>query len=519
MKNINKFYSLLLSAVFIFITISCEEEDRDTDFLNDVAIPSNLTLLLEVTQDNTGTVTFTPAGQSAASFLIEFGDDSEPQTVLPGDTTTHVYGEGAFVATLTATNINGDSSSITQDVIISFAPPQNLQVTITPVPGDNFSIELSATAELATGFEVFFGDVAEETPTPLMVGSTIQHTYAQTGTFEVRVVALSGGEATIEETVLVTIENPILLPIDFESETLEYTFIDFGGATSTLVDNPDPTGENTSNTVASFFKAAGAETFAGSVIELGEVIDFSGSPVFTLKTWSPEVGATVRLKLENGTDVDVFTEIDAVTTVANSWETLSFDFTGFTDQEYSKVIVFFDFGNPGAGTTYFYDDIAQFSNEIELPITFELPEGAYTFFGFEGADSAIEMNPDMSGVNTSATVMRSIKTNGSQFFAGTFLDLDNAIETNVASVISVDTWSPKANIPIRLAIENQDAGNQIFVDANTTVTDAWETLTFDFSTLVDSAIDYNRIVIFFEFIVDLPGDGSTYYFDNIELVN
>ena len=42
---------------------------------------------------------------------------------------------------------------------------------------------------------------------------------------------------------------------------------------------------------------------------------------------------------------------------------------------------------------------------------------------------------------------------------------------------------------------------------------------FDFETLIDPAFDYNRIVIFFEFVVDLAGDGSTYYFDDIELIN
>ena len=70
-----------------------------------------------------------------------------------------------------------------------------------------------------------------------------------------------------------------------------------------------------------------------------------------------------------------------------------------------------------------------------------------------------------------------------------------------------------------MAIENQTTGNQIFVDVNTTVENTWETMVFDFETLIDPAVDYNRIVIFFEFVVDLPGDGSTYYFDDIELIN
>ena len=45
--------------------------------------------------------------------------------------------------------------------------------------------------------------------------------------------------------------------------------------------------------------------------------------------------------------------------LVNTWEELNFDFTGFTDQEYSKLVIFFDFGNPGTGTTFYFDDIEQ----------------------------------------------------------------------------------------------------------------------------------------------------------------
>ena len=100
---------------------------------------------------------------------------------------------------------------------------------------------------------------------------------------------------------------------------------------------------------------------------------------------------------------------------------------------------------------------------------------------------------------------------------------DKAIEAITASAntgkIGVTTWSPKANIPVRLAIENQSTEGQIFVDVNTTLENTWETLVFDFETLIDPSFSYNRIVIFFEFIPDLAGDGSTYYFDDIELIN
>ncbi|HAH34052.1 MAG TPA: hypothetical protein DCL52_04630 [Flavobacteriaceae bacterium] len=524
--KISKIYPFLLNALFLIVVLSCTQEDRDTAFTDGIAVPSNLSLLVQITQDNTGTVTLTPSGESVAQYTIDFGDNSETAMASPGEFFTHIYQEGVYSAVLTATNLSGETASFTQEVVVSFLPPENLLVTITPVSGDAFSITVSATADLATGYEVTFGEDADQTPTPFMEGESVAYTYSSTGTFSVRVVAFAGSTATVESTTDVVVENPITLPVDFESQTIDYASAStsFGGAFTSLIDNPDPSGINTSATVVQFFKEPGAEVYAGGILELGSPIDFTEFQAISIKSWSPAAGLTVKLKLENGTDPNISAEIDAITTAVNTWEVLNFDFTGFTDQEYSKLVIFFDFGNPGTGTTSYFDDIEQSNGEddgdgIALPIDFELPAASYTFLGFEGADSTIEMNPDMSGENTSNTVMQTIKTQGSVFYAGTFVDVDTAVDFSQTGKIGVTTWSPKANIPVRLAIENQTTGGQIFVDVNTTVENTWETLVFDFETLIDPSFSYNRIVIFFEFIPDLAGDGSTYYFDDIELIN
>jgi len=524
--KISKIYPFLLNALFLIVVLSCTQEDRDTAFTDGIAVPSNLSLLVQITQDNTGTVTLTPSGESVAQYTIDFGDNSETAMASPGEFFTHIYQEGVYSAVLTATNLSGETASFTQEVVVSFLPPENLLVTITPVSGDAFSITVSATADLATGYEVTFGEDADQTPTPFMEGESVAYTYSSTGTFSVRVVAFAGSTATVESTTDVVVENPITLPVDFESQTIDYASAStsFGGAFTSLIDNPDPSGINTSATVAQFFKEPGAEVYAGGILELGSPIDFTEFQSISIKSWSPAAGLTVKLKLENGTDPNISAEIDAITTAVNTWEVLNFDFTGFTDQEYSKLVIFFDFGNPGTGTTFYFDDIEQSDgiddgDGIALPIDFELPAASYTFLGFEGADSTIEMNPDMSGENTSNTVMQTIKTQGSVFYAGTFVDVDTAVDFSQTGKIGVTTWSPKANIPVRLAIENQTTGGQIFVDVNTTVENTWETLVFDFETLIDPSFSYNRIVIFFEFIPDLAGDGSTYYFDDIELIN
>jgi hypothetical protein len=220
--KISKIYPFLLSALFLIVVLSCTQEDRDTAFTDGIAMPSNLSLLVQITQDNTGLVTLTPSGESVAQYTIDFGDNSETAMVTPGEFFTHTYQEGVYTATLTATNLSGETASITQEVVVSFLPPENLLVTITGVSGDAFSITVSATADLATGFDVTFGEDPNQDPIAFMQGESVPYTYSSTGTFDVRVVAMAGGSATIESTTQVVIENPITLPIDFESQTIDY---------------------------------------------------------------------------------------------------------------------------------------------------------------------------------------------------------------------------------------------------------------------------------------------------------
>ena len=135
--------------------------------------------------------------------------------------------------------------------------------------------------------------------------------------------------------------------------------------------------------------------------------------------------------------------------------------------------------------------------------------------GFEGAESAVVANPDASGENTSDTVVETTKTEGAAFFAGTAMTLDVAIDFSESESISIKTWSPKADIPVRLKLEGT-AGEVLELDVNTTVESQWETLTWDF-TGQTGEVEWLTVVVFFEFVVDLPGDGSTYYYDDIEV--
>ena len=56
------------------------------------------------------------------------------------------------------------------------------------------------------------------------------------------------------------------------------------------------------------------------------------------------MGAVVKLKLENSADANENFEVDMNTTVSESWETLTFDFSGAPAYDFDRIVVFFDFG-------------------------------------------------------------------------------------------------------------------------------------------------------------------------------
>ncbi len=509
MKSLKYTFSLCLSVLFF---MGCTE-DNNFDYLSTINAPSNVTTLLQITKDNSGLVTIIPNGDGVVSFDIYFGDDTiEPVNVKLGESTTHIYTEGVYSLKLVANGITGLKTEVIQEVVVSFKPPENLVPVITVDPGDVSTINVSATADFATGFEVYFGDVPDEVPTALMTGGTVSHTYETVGDYELRIVASNAGSVTTEITQTISIVNPLVLPIDFESTTLNYTFTDFGGALGSVVANPDMSGINTSARVGQSFKQNGSEVWAGTFLQLDEPIAFSSSKSIKVNTWSPSSGITIKMKLENATNPDIAIEVDVVNTVANGWETLLFDFSALdVSQEYHKVVLFFDFGNPGSDDTYYFD-------AIELPpLAVEDFEGQAPIFTVFGniADVTIESNPNTTGINSTLKSAKLTKTSGSEVWAGAFFEVPAPLDLTTYNKIRVLTYSPTSGIVIKLKLENIDASIVHEVDITNTVANDWEELVYDFSAA--PVADYVKIVIFFDF--GNSGTDAEYYYDGIELRN
>jgi hypothetical protein len=526
-----KYYKLIFAFLCTIPFVSCETDENELVNLEQIQAPANLGATFQITQDNSGLVEITPTGEGAALYTVDFGDGTAPtEAIQVGESVEHIYAEGEYEVEITGSNINGKSATGIQPLTVSFLAPEDLETEIVKDADNNYLVTVSASATNAAMFEVYFGENQEEEPTLLMPGETVSYTYSNVGTYDVRVVALSGGQATTEIVEQVIITDPLFLPITFESETLNYTFTNFGGGQGVgapIVDNPDPSEVNNSEKVASYTKPENSESWAGTTIALDEPIDFSSERYISVDIWSPEAGTEILLKIENLENADIFVEDIATTTVDEGWETLVFDMNAIDPAvDYGRIALFFNFNIPGTGETYYFDNIKTTRLElVKLPLTFESENISYSWSGFGGAGATVIDNPDVSGINTSPKVTELEKGDGSEVWAGVSLNLDQELNFENGTTVTMETWSPEPGVPILLKFEDSDSapdanGNpSVFVEViqNTTLANEWEELTFDLSTFesFDQNIGYDRLIVFYDF--NSPGQGSSFYFDQVRI--
>ena len=149
--------------------------------------------------------------------------------------------------------------------------------------------------------------------------------------------------------------------LDFEPEFSELSSFDGGGIS--IVSNPDTNGNN-SAMVAEMVKGAG-QAWAGSKISVGTPFNITSSSIVTVKVWSPRVGLDLLMKFEDNVPWPNNTgsaEITATTTLANQWETLTFDHSGIDESiDWYNMVLIMDNGTTGDGSsnyTIYLDEIS-----------------------------------------------------------------------------------------------------------------------------------------------------------------
>jgi len=308
--------------------------------------------------------------------VTDFGGNSSAMATDPASSSNHVMkstktsGAQVWAGTTIGTGSGFASpipltASATKMTVRVYSPAAGITVKLKVEDHNNgaASVETDTKTTLANQWETMVFDFSKPSSgTPAWNASTA---YDKASIFFDFGNGGDGRSYYWDDVKMLTLSQ-IKLPVTFEDPTIDYTMSDFGSAITT--DAIDPV--LSSNHVKMSTKPNGAQTWAGTTIGTG--LGFS-SPIalsasrmkMTVRVYSPAVGLDIKLKLEDHNNGANAVETDVLTTVANGWETLTFDFSkpasgtpawnaSFT---YDKASIFFDFGNAGNGKIFYWDDV------------------------------------------------------------------------------------------------------------------------------------------------------------------
>lgn len=319
-------------------------------------------------------------------------------------------------------------------------------------------------------------------------------------------------------------------------DTRKGTYGFINGTFIPYFENPDPTGANTSSIAANYTRNA-VELFDVIVLDalMADLSDYlSGAKQMSIDVWSPVAGTVVQISLEN----DVLAEpanfptgrhsaYFATTTVAMGWETLTFDFSDQPDasvanDNVNRMVLLFA-PNTNTGDTYFFDNLIGpelaadpcegIATDLDIFNDFECNQNTNFVFSHAGLNFRRVLNPDQM-INTSDYVATYTRNAEEEFdiIIGLF---DSNLALDASDRIEFDVWDP--NAPTEVIISLQNASNDVILEmtATTSISSAWNTLTFDPSS-VTAATDIAKFVILFD-----PGvfTNDQYYFDNFAIGN
>ena len=525
------YFKIFLSLFLAIGLIGCEEDDREVN-LDGLMTPANLGATFKITQDNSGLVTIIPIGEGANLYDVDFGDGSDvAEDIRVGETVDHIFTEGSYDVVITGTNLNGEEGQGIQPITISFKAPENLSTTIANQP-DGYSVTVSAEADYAAMFEVYFGEDADAEPTPLMIGETVSYTYAETGSYDVRVVALSGGAATTEVTETVEIAGPVPSPTPTKvPESVISLFSD--AYTNVTVDTwrTDWSQANLedSDIDGNAVKVYSSLNYVGILTESSQ-IDATNMTHFRTDIFTSNA-TTFRVKLvdfgpngqyDGGGD-DVEHEIEITDIAQDEWVTLDLaleDFTGLTTRAHISQLIY---SAAPAGeakvlvdNVFFYDENSQLPSSpiMAAPTPIHVEANVKSVFSDKYTDpAAADYYPNWG----QSTTYEMVSINGDAAikyananYQGIVTGED--IDATQYDYVNIDVWSGDyTSIPFFLISKSGEKSVTLDVLPN-----QWNSFEIPLSDFTSQGLDISDIHQFkFDVQETANGSGGAFFVDNI----
>ena len=324
----------------LILAVACTDNLRDLSFVENIAAPANVSVAFNILQDNTGTVSIAPSAEGAVNFDIYFGDATvDPVNINQGSTVEHVYLENTFSVKVVAFNMNGDTTEVSEELVVSFQAPQNLVVTLENDVAISKQVNIRATADFAAMYEFYSGEAGVEQPVVSgNIGSAISYQYAEPGTYTVKVVAKGGAIETTENTIEFEV-TAILAPIESATTPPSRDDTDvisiFSDVYTDIADSDfyPNWGQSTQFTVLDLNGDAIIQysnlNYQG--INLGAAIDASTLETLHIDIWTANATSIDIFPLPNGIQA-ADEKFVTKTLIADQWNSFDIPITEFTDQ-------------------------------------------------------------------------------------------------------------------------------------------------------------------------------------------
>tara|TARA_R110001583_G_scaffold62293_4_gene183370 strand:+ start:4669 stop:6873 length:2205 start_codon:yes stop_codon:yes gene_type:complete len=502
---------LLSYCLILFVLFGCTNDSDNLDFLKTAAAPSNVSALFQVTQDNTGLVSITPNGDGAVSYNITFGDDTaDKATVKQGGKVDHIYAEGTYAVIIEAIGITGLKSEVSKDLVVSFKAPENLVVTIENDAAKTKQVNVTATADFAMSYEVYFGETGIDAPVIGNIGETVNYTYQEAGTYTIRVVAMGGAIETTEYTVefeVTAILQPIasakIPPFRQESDVISIYSGKYTNVDTNLFPDWGQTG-NFGSTWGEFDlegdKMLQYTNLSYQGLEITSAIDASSMEYIHIDVWTAEVGSIDIFPLPDGVQ-PADERFISLPLVANEWNSFDIPLSDFTDQglpmDNLKQFKFTQTNGDdwGAGTIfvdnlYFWKEPSSY-----VPLLFDDFDGNSNITTWEGDGgtglNTAYANPQVDANNFSKTVLE-YNDSGQQYANVQFVADSKFDLSGGKSVFTLKIYVPSSSITgtqtnqISLKLQNNDLGGNSWQTQTEIIKpitlDTWQTITFDFGS-------------------------------------
>ena len=530
LKNIiMKKIKFIISTFFVLLLIWNCTDDENLDFLDDVVAPTNVTALMQVTQDNTGLVNITPNAVGASLFNIVFGDGNEtPVEVVAGESVSNTYAEGSYTVSIEAVGITGLKTQIEQPLVVSFKAPENLDVLIENDVAISKQVNVTANADFAISFEVYFGEPGNDDPVIANIGETASYVYQEPGTYTIRTVAMGAAIETteyIEEFVVTEILQPVTkAPVPPNREASDVISIYSDAYSNIPLSEVNPGWGQT--TVLTEVPIDGDNTwyytdlnFTGIVTDYGNPTDLSEMTFVHFDYWTANA-TTLGLKLVN--TVLGEEDIEFVPPVVNGgWVSIDIALSDYDVDRSGITQLLFD--TNGSTADVFIDNLYFYkpSTVATMP-EYNAPTPTYgagdVISIFSDAYTSVgisELNPNWGQTTTLTPVDiagNNIWLYEALNFTGIVTDYGNPTNLSGMDYVHFDYFTPDVTtlgLKIVNTVVNQEDIAWVSTVAEPGVRGTWVSVTIP---LNDFAIDRSGVT---QLLFDTAGGSAKVYVDNL----